>query len=290
MSPLVKRKKERYSLPTKYILLILTLICVILMILSFTTNILSAPLNFIGGYSIVPFQKGLTSASSYFVNRTANLKKMEELTEENEKLRAQVDELLSDNTNLQQDKYELAQLRELFDLNSEYEEYDKVGAHIIASDPGNWYSSFVIDKGAKDGIQVDCNVIAGSGLVGRVTSVGPNYSKVISIISDNVNTSAMMLASEDNLIVTGNLETMKNGVIEYSQLADSDEKVGVGDKVVTSNISDKYLPGILIGYIDTINTDSNNLTKSGTLIPVVDFKHLEEVLVIKQVKLSPYSE
>lgn len=288
MSPLVKRKKEKYTLPTRYVLLILTCICVILMVLSFTTNILSIPLNAISGYTIVPFQKGLTSVGSFLVERTENIKRLEELTAENEELKKQIDELTKDNTLLQQDKYELTKLRELFELNAAYEDYDKIGARIIARDPGNWYSSFVIDKGTNDGISIDCNVIAGSGLVGRVTDIGPNYAKVVSIISDNVNTSGMTLSTEDNLIVTGNLEMMKNGYIEFSQLADGEDKVGVGDKVVTSNISDKYFQGILIGYIDTINIDSNNLTKSGTIIPVVDFKHLEEVLVIKDIKNQPH--
>ena len=45
---------------------------------------------------------------------------------------------------------------------------------------------------------------------------------------------------------------------------------------------------LLIGYIETINTDSNNMTKSGTLIPVVDFKHMSEVLVIREKKESDY--
>ena len=49
---------------------------------------------------------------------------------------------------------------------------------------------------------------------------------------------------------------------------------------VTSDISDKFLPGILIGYVLTITPDNNNLTKSGTLIPAVDFEHMNEVLVL----------
>lgn len=77
---------------------------------------------------------------------------------------------------------------------------------------------------------------------------------------------------------------MGEGVIRFQKLVDSADKVVVGDKVVTSNISDKYLPGILIGYISSINTDSNNLTKSGTLTPAVDFEHPEEVLVILELK------
>ena len=56
--------------------------------------------------------------------------------------------------------------------------------------------------------------------------------------------------------------------------------------VVTSYISDKYQQGILIGYISSLSTDSNNLTKSGTITPAVDFEHIEEVLVILDKKQS----
>ena len=284
MSPILRRKKEKFKLSTKYLLLILTNFCIAMMIISFTTNLLSAPLNAISGYLIVPFQNGLTNVGTYFLDKTEQFEQLQDVLKENDALKKEIDQLTIDNTLLLQDKYELTKLRELYQLDAEYEDYEKIGARIIARDSGNWYSTFVINKGKNDGIQVDCNVIAGSGLVGRVIDVGPNFSKVTSIISDSVNTSGMILSTSDNLIITGNLELMKNGVIEYSQLTDTNNKVAVGDKIVTSNISDKYLQGILIGYISTISTDSNNLTKSGTLTPVVDFEHLEEVLVIKQLK------
>ena len=105
-----------------------------------------------------------------------------------------------------------------------------------------------------------------------------------SIIADDSNVSAMVLSSSDNMVVSGNLKLYASGVIEFGQLVDSADVVVEGDKVVTSNISDKFLPGILIGYINTINQDSNNLTKSGYLTPAVDFEHLEEVLVIMEQK------
>ena len=254
------------------------------MVLSFTTNLLAVPLNYISSYLIVPFENGLTSVGTYALTKTEQLQELSSVLEENEKLKNQINELTNENTQLQQDKYELTKLRELYELDAEYEEYTKIGARIIARDSSNWYSSFVIDKGSDDGIQVNCNVIAGSGLVGRVVEVGPTHAKVVSIISDGINTSGMVLASGDNLIITGNLETMAEGKIEYSQLVDSKNKVTVGDKVVTSNISDQYLPGLLIGYISSIGTDSNNLTKSGYFTPVVDFEHLNEVLVIKELK------
>ena len=284
MSPVLKRKREKFHLPSKYLLFILTVLCIALMVLSFTTNFLAVPLNYVSSVLIVPFEDGLTSVGTYTLEKTRQLQELRSVLKENEQLKEQINELTIENTRLQQEKYELTKLRELYELDAEYEEYSKIGARIISRDASNWYSSFVIDKGSDDGIQINCNVIAGSGLVGRVVEVGPNHAKVISIISDGVNTSGMILASGDNLIVTGNLVTMEEGKIEYSQLMDTKNRVSVGDKVVTSNISDQYLPGLLIGYISSISTDSNNLTKSGYLTPVVDFEHLNEVLVIKELK------
>ena len=284
MSPVLKRKREKFHLPSKYLLFILTALCIAMMVLSFTTNLLAVPLNYVSSVLIVPFENGLTSVGTYTLEKTAQLKELRSVLKENEQLKEQINELTIENTRLQQEKYELTKLRELYELDAEYEEYSKIGARIISRDASNWYSSFVIDKGSDDGIQVNCNVIAGSGLVGRVVEVGPDHAKVISVISDGVNTSGMILASGDNLIVTGNLASMEEGKIEYSQLMDSKNRVTVGDKVVTSNISDQYLPGLLIGYISSISTDSNNLTKSGYLTPVVDFEHLNEVLVIKELK------
>ena len=284
MSPVVKRKGEKFTLPGKYLLFILTIVCTGLIILTFSTNFLSAPISAIGGFVVVPLQEGISKAGSWLSTRSEELVEIRSLLKENEELKAQVDELTMENIRLQQDRYELTNLRELYDLDAQYEDYDKVGARIIAKDTGNWFHSFTIDKGYNDGLAIDLNVMAGSGLVGRIIAVGPNWSKVLSIIADNSNTSGMVLSTSDNLIVTGDLELYADGVISFEKLVDSADRVVEGDKIVTANVSDKYLPGILIGYISAINVDANNLTKSGLITPAVDFEHLEEVLVITETK------
>lgn len=284
MSPVVRPKREKIVIPSKYLLFILTIFCVAMMIITFSTDFLVTPLNAVAGYIVVPFQEGISEAGTWMSDRSDELSQIRAILEENEKLKQQIDELTVENTLLQQDKYELNNLRQLFDLNDEYSQYEKTGARIIARDAGNWFHSFVINKGTEDGLQLDYNVIADGGLVGRIVDIGPNWAKVSSIINDNVNTSGETLSTSDNLIVSGDLELMGEGMIRFQNLVDSADQVVVGDKVVTSNISDKYLPGILIGYISSINTDSNNLTKSGTLTPAVDFEHLEDVLVILELK------
>jgi rod shape-determining protein MreC len=284
MSPVAKRKREKFTIPSKYLLLILTLVCVALMAVTFFTDYTSMPLNKAVGYVVVPFQSGVTRVGTWISTRMDELGQLKAVLEENQELKDQIAELTVQNTQLQQDRYELNNLRELYKLDEQYSGYEKVGARVIARESGNWFYSFTIDKGADDGLTIDMNVIAEGGLVGRITDIGPNWAKVNSIINDNSNVSGMVLASSDVLMVTGSLELMETGVISYSQLNDSKNNVEIGDKVVTSNISDKYLPSILIGYISSINQDSNNITKSGTITPAVDFEHLEEVLVILETK------
>jgi rod shape-determining protein MreC len=284
MSPVAKRKREKFSIPSKYLLLILTSICVALMAVTFFTDYTSMPLNKVVGYVVVPFQSGVSRVGTWISARMDELGELKVVLEENQNLKDQIAELTVQNTQLQQDRYELNNLRELYKLDEQYSGYEKVGARVIARDSGNWFYSFTIDKGTNDGLTIDMNVIAEGGLVGRIIDIGPNWAKVNSIINDNSNVSGMVLASSDVLMVTGSLELMETGVISFSQLNDSKNNVAIGDKVVTSNISDKYLPSILIGYITSIDRDSNNITKSGTITPAVDFEHLEEVLVILETK------
>ena len=152
MSPVIKRRGEKFTLPSKYLLFILTSICTILMVLSFSTDVFNRPLNKTVGYVIIPFQQGISKAGGWLSARSGELVQIRELLNENEALRSQVDELTIENTLLQQEKTELNRLRELYKLDNQYDDYTKVGARIISRDTGNWYSSFIIDKGEEDDV------------------------------------------------------------------------------------------------------------------------------------------
>jgi rod shape-determining protein MreC len=255
-----------------------------MMLLTFGTDIFNKPLNTVVGYVVIPFQDGISKVGSWLTNRTRELVEIRRLLAENETLRDEVATLTEENTQLQQDWYELNNLRSLLAIAEEYDEYKMIGARVIANDSGNWFSTFEIDKGANDGLTIDMNVLAEGGLVGRITTVGPNWSRVTAIISDNSNVGGQTSATADRMMVSGDLKLMAGGLIRFSRLIDSNDRVRIGHKVVTSDISDKYLPGILIGYVNSIEQDANNLTKSGYLSPAVDFEHLSEVLVILQLK------
>lgn len=281
------KRKSKFKIPSKYMLMFFSTICGILIYVSFTMNLSGGPLNTAAGYVFIPMQRGINYVGKWITDKTDVLKNLKDVMAENENLREQVDSLTSELNTIKLEQYELDNLRELMELDQKYPSYEKVAANVIGKDAGNWFSVFTIDKGRKDGIEVDMNVIAGSGLVGIVTDVGSNYAKVRSIIDDISKTSGMILTTSDGCIVHGDLQEMnENQNILFSDLKDSKDEAAVGDPVVTSYISDKYLQGILIGYVSTLNVDSNNLTKSGTITPAVDFEHIEEVLVILEKKTS----
>lgn len=277
------KTKNQFSFSSKYLLLILAIVCIILMGLSGFTERTGNPLSWIAGYTVVPMQKGINTVGMWLSDMSDNFATLQEMKEENQALKEKLADMTVENNQLKQNSATLERLQELYKMDQNTADYPKVGANVIASDNSNWYSSFTIDKGSQDGIRKDMNVLSGAGLVGIITDVGPNYSIVSSVIDDK-NVSAMILTTFDKCIVSGDLTLIDDGVIKFQQLENNGNEVPIGEQVVTSNISNKYLQGLLIGYVSEIHVDSNNLTRSGYIIPATNFKELQEVLVITVTK------
>lgn len=277
------KKFLKISIPSKHILMIITIVCVALMGISIFTDGMMTPVKILTSYVVIPMQKGINSIGTYVYDRVNTLNDIRLVYEENEVLKQKVAELTEQNNNLLQDKYELSRLRRLYKLDERYSGYTKVGARVIGKESGNWYAKFTIDKGSLDGIEKDMNVIADGGLVGIVTEVGEEYAIVRSIIDDTSSVSGMLIGTGDTCTIDGNLSLMENGYVNILYLK-KDIEVKDGTKIVTSNISSKFLEGILIGYAKDVTVDANSLTQSGHLVPVVDFEHLQEVLVILEKK------
>lgn len=264
-------------------LIVLSVSCVGMIGLTTIKNEQLRPIRTAVGYFLLPVQTGVNRVGSAVYSNFKNQEKMRTALSDNESLREQVATLTMENTRLQSDSYELSRLRKLYELNQTYGQYRMTGARVIAKDTGNWFHVFRIDKGARDGIKPDMNVVGDGGLIGIVTDVGDNYATVRSIIDDVSRVSAMAIQSNDTCIVSGNLQLYANGKLKISDITDTAD-IKDGDAIVTSTVSSKFLPGILIGYAGDLKTDPDRLTRSGTLVPVADFETIQEVLVILDLK------
>lgn len=282
------RGRRKFELTPRYMLLIFTGVCALLLMLSafFGAKDRKNPLTNITTSIIMPMQKGINGIGNWFIDKFSAFENIRDLQSENETLKQKVDELTMQNRSLLQDRYELDRLRDMYQLSERYSDYPTVGARVIGKGTGNWFKVFLIDKGEEAGIKVDMNVIADGGLVGIVTEVGDGWSKVKSIIDDTSSVSAMFLDTQDTCMVKGNLKNIENDYIDVEYIS-KDAKVKEDAELVTSNISSKYLEGISIGFVSEVELDETKLTQTAKLTPVVDFKHLQEVLVITQLKDVP---
>ena len=278
---------RKFSLRDKHLLVLMLLICVGLMVLTFAVRP-AADRATGAAYTILhPMQQGINGIGSYLTQLFDGTRSAQALAEENRKLQEEIAALKEENAVYAQQVSELVRLESLLDLSAEYPDYEKIGAQVIAKDPGNWYNYLIVDKGSKDGVEPDMNVLANGGLFGIVTETGENWARIRAIIDDESNISAMVAETSDLCTVTGSLIDYNNGAIRFYGLRDVNDLAREGDRIVTSHISGKYLPGFTIGYIDTLSRDSNNLTKSGRIIPSASFANVREVMIILTTKQVP---
>lgn len=274
------RKKD---ISPKYLLLALTIICVILMIVSFFAG---EKVAFIKKYTnsiLTPIQQGINKIGVWTDSKLENLKEIEELNSEKDKLEKEIDGYKEQITIYQNKLAELEELRALYELDESYPEYNKTAAHVFAKDSTSWFSIFYIDKGTNDGMFVGANVMCHDGLAGIIIECYDDYSKVRAVIDDNSNISAKIMPSNALCTIEGNLNTYQNGVLVVKNI-DKDAKITVGDKVVTSHISERFHQGLTVGYIAEITYDTNNLTITATITPAVDFNNISDVLIITDKK------
>ena len=157
------RKSDKKSIPTKYILFILSFLCMVLIVLSFIMPGFASPVKEGVSYMLVPVSKGMNQVGRWFNDRKDDLSELRDVMAENTELKAQIADLQNKNALSVEERSELEELRTLFQLSEQYSSYETVAGRIISRDSSNWFSTFTIDKGKKDGIEVDMNVIGDGG-------------------------------------------------------------------------------------------------------------------------------
>ena len=278
----MSNRVKKFFTPGK-ILAIVAAFCALLIVVSFFSDRLVTPLRGAVSQVIIPIQRGMNGIGIGVVNRENEKRNIEDLQEENRELKDTIALLEEENKQLKHDTKDLDSLKKLYEIDKKYSSYPKTGATIIGTTSQNWNTSFVIDKGSNNGIKPDMNVVSDEGLVGMISEVHANYSIVSTVIGDNSFVSAMDEATGDHCTVRGDISMMDGGFVSLERIK-QDANINDGDSIVTSAISSKYLQGILIGYAKDVKQDGNGLTKSGHLVPAVDFEHLQKVLVITQLR------
>ncbi len=197
---------------------------------------------------------------------------------ENEKLQEEVGKLEKEVTDLTLKRDELEELRQLsaaLNYDSVADKYIPVTGNVVAFDSSDFFNIFTIDRGTESGIRKNCVVMTGSGLVGRVLETGEGFSKVISIIDEDVNISFQI--SRDTSIMGMISGSNTKGLTGFT--FDGEAGVLEGDEILTTNIG-IYPEGIKIGTITGVEYNNDIQLKTITVKPAVSFKSLKKVVVL----------
>ncbi len=195
-------------------------------------------------------------------------------------LKAQNDELILQTILYEEVVEENRQLRALLGEYEERAEMNPVLARVIASETGNYFSTFTINKGRRDGVDTQMAVITSDGLVGYIYEVFQTTAKVITVIDDQASLAALIESSRDQGAVKGTLGSTGQPLCRMYYLS-ADAVPRPGDRVITSGVGVSFPKGLLIGYVRESTRAIEDNKHYIVVEPAADFEHIENVLVLR---------
>ncbi|MDX2226449.1 MAG: rod shape-determining protein MreC [Verrucomicrobiae bacterium] len=236
------------------------------------------------------FTEPVAAFKRWFSRADEGMKSLDDLSQHNSRLVWDNSRLRAENDRLRQLVTENSRLKAMLGFEQD-SPFELVAARIISRDSSTWWQGLLIDKGFEDGLQANMPVISEQGLVGKLTTILKNQSRMILVLDENCKVSAVIEENREQGIVTGTREGNEiNPVVRMTYISrKADIKPGMS--VLTSGLGGIFPPGIRIGTIREVKISSQTgnlgLYKDATLQPSVDMSNLEYVFVVVKSSKAP---
>lgn len=193
---------------------------------------------------------------------------------ENQELRQQLFEALSENSRLRESELAYQRMSRFLDFKTDFN-VNFVMAEVISYAPNAWYDAFIINCGAKDGVAVGMPVVNYEGVIGQVVATSGNYAKVAPMVGIGNAIGARIQNNRQAGILIGS----GKGVCRLEYI-NSGGDVKVGDIVITSGLDGVYPAGLKLGAIVGVTDKEGSVFAEMTVMPFVDFAAMQEVMVL----------
>ncbi len=277
---------KKKNLEKKYIVLILIIIIMLILgILSYSLKKKEKLNTFetILKDGIVSIENVIFYPFRSLVNSVNDFKLLKDVKKENDILKKEIDKhesIIAENTEL---KRQLDALKQELNINYTLTDYDYVNTTVTSRNINYWYNTITINKGSKDGIKVEMPVINSNGLLGKVINT-TNYTSTVRLIttSDTNNKISVSIISDNeklNGVINGYNFDTKTLLVEGIS---NTKTVRIGDFVYTSGLGGVFPSGILVGTVESITTDSYDLSKIINVKLSANFDDINFVSVLKR--------
>ena len=245
-----------------------------------------------GGFSTVPetiittitkpFVEASTAISDWVEDILDKFANSDKYQNENIELRNQLNKLYKDIIDYENIKNENEQLREILNIKKENDDFEfSAPCNIISHNSNDVYGGFTIDRGSNDGISLYDPVMTADGLVGMVSEIAPNYAKVTTIISNEINIGIMTLESNAVGVINNNAEYANVGDCLMNYI-DNPNNIKKGE--IVKSVAGVIFPGdLLVGTVKEIYRE-NGLAVRVVITPAVDVLKITDCVVITHFK------
>ncbi len=256
---------------------LLALAAVLLMALQLSGNL--RPVQSLITQLTAPAQLSATGVTASVEGFFASIARVRTLEQEYAALQTRADQLEAENNTLREVEKENEQLRALLNFAETRPRLELRGAQIVARVIGeestNFIETILIDLGQVHGIRIGMPVVTDQGLVGRISEVTENTSKVLLLNDAGSSASALLAESRLNGIVHGS--TSGDLIMDFIPQGPTFEE---GEGVLSSGLGGQFPRGLAIGVIESIDSQPNAVFQTARVRPAVDFGSLELVMVI----------
>ncbi|MEJ2008884.1 MAG: rod shape-determining protein MreC [Acidobacteriota bacterium] len=219
-----------------------------------------------------PFEQGLHDVVEGTAESCSAVRDLWSYRQTNRKLGSELVEARAQILELSEKAAEADRLKALLDFRGRLP-YSSLAAEVIATSPGGDGGTIVINRGRNAGLKVDLPVITPQGVVGKIAAVYHHSAQVLLITDPSCAAGCILEKSRLEGILKGRGRNRCS--LHYVM---DEEKVPVGEAVLTSGLDEIYPKGLLVGYV--IRAKDGNIYKRIDVKPAASFDRLENVLVL----------
>lgn len=225
-------------------------------------------------YLTAPFQEAVTISIRKFKKLWHHYFFLVSASQENDYLKKALSQAVSKNTRCEELEKSNNRLRKILRFNEDFENNILV-AEVVAKEPSIWFKSIIINKGIKDGLHNSLPVVIPQGVVGVITNVSDNYSKVMLLIDQSSGIDVIVQRTRVRGIVKGGAAELCT--LEYvSRRYD----IRIDDVIISSGLDGIFPKGLRVGHVSDVIGQHVDIFQKIVVTPYVNFETVEEVIVI----------
>jgi rod shape-determining protein MreC len=171
----------------------------------------------------------------------------------------------------------------LKDTLGRYRKYTWLPAKVVSNSYTLQTNFIMVERGSSQGVAKGMAVVGPQGIVGVVVEVGPNFSKIMSLLHRNSKVSAML--KKDNSAGTIEWDGIDPGHLTLRNVTKG-AKVAKGDTVLTSNYSANFPSQLIIGTVAEISSESASNFYTLKIKTATNFFNIQYVYLIENVRYA----